>query len=352
MGTLASRVLVSMVCHVAREIEKIARNPPGQFESKNTVRLDFRRPKQGACNRETREPMTKPVSTLTLNPEQLLKRFESSVEHHYVTNSGVRLHYAAIGQGPLIVLLHGFPDHWLGWWKLMNALKGGFRLVAPDLRGYNLSDKPAQAQAYAIANLVGDVRSVIEHEGESTAIVAGHDWGGFVAWHVAMDAPELLRGLVILNMPHPWAISRELVKNPLQLKASEYVRLFRQEGAHQHFPLERLSAWVADPAYKKRHDAAMNASSLDAMFNYYRVNWPSEPYSMRTNSPPRLSAPALLIHGLNDPYALPAGLNDVWEWSDKEVEIMTLPGAGHFIQHENATQVTKRLRQWLEQFVT
>ena len=105
-------------------------------------------------------------------------------------------------------------------------------------------------------------------------------------------------------------------------------------------------AWT-DPDYKARHDRAMAASSLDAMFNYYRVNWPSEPYAARKDEPPKVKAPTLLIHGLKDPYALPAGLNDAWNWVDNEVEIYTLPRAGHFVQHEQAVRVSARLLQWL-----
>lgn len=276
-----------------------------------------------------------------------LTDFESSVEHHYAQNEGVRIHYAATGAGPLVVFLHGFPDHWLGWWQVMRGLRDRYRVAAMDLRGYNLSDQPSDTSAYAIQTLVADVRAVIESEGHASAVVVGHDWGGFIAWHVAMDAPEWVDGLAVLNVPHPWAIARELAHNPGQVKASEYMPFFKRPDAHKQFPLERLSVWVADPDYRKRHDKAMAASSVEGMFNYYRVNWPSQPYTSRSDSPPKVKAPILLLHGLQDPYALPAGLNDVWQWTDSEIEILTLPDAGHFIQHEQAARVGAQLGQWL-----
>ncbi|MBT9599010.1 MAG: alpha/beta hydrolase [Vitreoscilla sp.] len=285
---------------------------------------------------------TKPLGT-----EARIAAFEATVEHRYADCAGVRIHYAATGAGPLVVLLHGFPDHWLGWWQVMEALRSDYRVAAMDLRGYNLSDKPGDPSAYGVECLIKDVRAVIHDQGAARATVVGHDWGGFVAWHVGMDAPELIEGLVVMNMPHPWAIARELALNPDQLKASEYVRLFKQPEAHRHFPVPRLGAWVADPDYKARHEEAMAESSLDAMFNYYRVNWPSEPYAARKDDPPKVKAPTLLIHGLKDPYALPAGLNDAWNWVDNEVEIYTLPRAGHFVQHEQAARVSARLLQWL-----
>ena len=284
----------------------------------------------------------------TPDSDELLRALEEKVEHHHVSNEGVSIHCAATGSGPLIVFLHGFPDHWLGWWSLMADLQANYRVVAIDLRGYNLSDKPLDPQAYEISQLVGDVRAVIAHEGAESATVVGHDWGGFVAWHTAMDAPNLVDRLIVLNMPHPWAIARELANNPSQRKASEYVRLFRQPASHSQFPKARLSEWVKDSAYRSRHDSAMAKSSLDAMFNYYRINWPREPYQVRSDAPPMVKAPTLLIHGLDDPYALPAGLNDVWQWVDRDLTILTLPGAGHFIQHECAPQITRAIRAWLK----
>lgn len=279
--------------------------------------------------------------------QSALSAFESIVEHRYVTHNGVRIHYAVAGEGPLIVFLHGFPDHWLGWWQVMDSLRSGYRVAALDLRGYNLSDKPAGPDAYKVERLVEDVQAVVANEKSATATIVGHDWGGFLAWHVAMDVPSMVDGLVVLSMPHPWAIARELANNPAQRAASEYVRLFRQPESHLHFPLDRLGAWVNDIAYRERHDQAMALSSLDGMLSYYRANWPVEPYTERTVSPPKVQAPTLLIQGLQDPYALPAGLNDIWQWVDNEVDIYTMPYAAHFIQHDYGLLVARRLRQWL-----
>ncbi|MDO8310401.1 MAG: alpha/beta hydrolase [Sideroxyarcus sp.] len=276
-----------------------------------------------------------------------LAEFEASVEHHFASNSGVRIHYAATGAGALLVFIHGFPDHWLGWWRQMSDLRGTYRVVAMDLRGYNLSDKPNGAEAYEIGRLVDDVRAVIEHEGAVHATVIGHDWGGFIAWHAAMDAPHLVERLIVLNMPHPWAIARELANNPLQQKASEYVRMFVQPMSHTKIPLNRLIAWVKEFEYQQRHEKAMAASSIEAMVNYYRLNWPPEPYREPNYEPPHVKVPTLLIHGLGDTYALSAGLNDVWQWVDEEVTIFTVPDGGHFVQHDCPDRVTHAIRKWL-----
>lgn len=230
----------------------------------------------------------------------------------------------------------------------MQDLSKTHKVVAFDLRGYNLSDKPDSLDDYKIEDLVGDVRAVIAGSGADTASIAGHDWGGFIAWHVAMDAPELVDNLIILNMPHPWAISRELANNESQRKASEYVRMFKHPLAHIQFPSKNLSFWVKDLEYKKRHDKAMNESSIKSMLNYYKANWPQEPYSVRSVPPPLVRAKTLIIHGMQDVYALPAGLNDVWNWIDARVRIEVLPECGHFVQHESPQTVASLILNWLD----
>ncbi len=125
------------------------------------------------------------------------------VEHGYADSNGVKIHYASLGQGPLVVMIHGFPDFWYSWRDQMEALSSDFQTVALDLRGYNLSDKPAGVESYAMPLLVGDVAAVIRHLGKEKAIVVGHDWGGAVAWFLALTQPQLVEKLVILNLPHP-----------------------------------------------------------------------------------------------------------------------------------------------------
>ncbi|HLE70595.1 MAG TPA: alpha/beta hydrolase, partial [Vicinamibacteria bacterium] len=122
------------------------------------------------------------------------------VEHGDADSNGVRIHYASLGQGPLVVMLHGFPDFWYSWRDQMEVLSSDFQTVAIDLRGYNLSDKPAGVESYAMPLLVGDVAAVIRHLGKDKAIVVGHDWGGAVAWYLALTQPQMVEKLVILNL--------------------------------------------------------------------------------------------------------------------------------------------------------
>src|SRR5436190_11149066 len=129
---------------------------------------------------------------------------QAAPQDRYATNNGVKIHYVVDGQGPLVVMIHGFPDYWATWKPLMAELsKAGYRTVALDTRGYNLSDKPQGEAAYAMPNLIGDVAAVIAAEGQKDAIVIGHDWGAAIAWQTTFFRPDLVNKLVIMSVPHP-----------------------------------------------------------------------------------------------------------------------------------------------------
>lgn len=126
----------------------------------------------------------------------------SEVEHGYADNQGVKIHYATVGEGPLVVMIHGFPDFWYSWRHQMQGLKDDFKVVAIDQRGYNKSSQPKGDDNYAMGLLVSDVAAVIKHFGQDKAIVVGHDWGGSVAWSTAFALPQMVDRLIILNLPH------------------------------------------------------------------------------------------------------------------------------------------------------
>lgn len=152
------------------------------------------------------------------------------VEHRYVTSNGLRFHVATAGpsDGRLILLLHGFPEHWYGWRHQIDPLaEAGFSVWAPDQRGYNLSDKPQGIAAYALPELAADVVGLVRAAGRERAIVVGHDWGGIVAWHLAAIMPETLERAVILNVPHPAVMLRHLRRNTRQMLRSWYVGFFQ-----------------------------------------------------------------------------------------------------------------------------
>jgi epoxide hydrolase 4 len=271
------------------------------------------------------------------------------VEHRYADSSGVKIHYAVLGQGPLIVMIHGFPDFWYTWRHQMSALAAtNYRTAAVDLRGYNLSDKPKGTDNYGMPHLIEDIAAVVKAEGRPSAIIVGHDWGGAIAWNFAMARPELTELLIICNLPHPAGIAREIASNPQQKKNSEYAFNFQKPDAHKSLTVEGLSRWVTDAAAKPRYAEAFGQSNFEAMLNYYKANYPKPDVAAPPAQVfPKVKAPVLMLHGLADQALLPGALSGTWEWVEKDLTIVTIPGAGHFVQQDAAQQVSETMVDWL-----
>jgi pimeloyl-ACP methyl ester carboxylesterase len=279
------------------------------------------------------------------------------VKHGYaVSEGGVKIHYASLGEGPLVVMIHGFPDFWYSWRHQMDALSRRFQVVAIDQRGYNLSDKPAGAESYDMRLLVADVAAVIRHLGRERATIVGHDWGGIVAWQFAMTMPKMTEYLVILNLPHPNGLLRELRTNKEQIANSEYARNFQQKPATdptvffgRPMTPETLSSWVTDQAARKRYVEAFQRSDFEAMLNYYRRNYPRETGDAAPPPPPlpKVTVPVLMFHGLKDTALHADGLSGTWNWVEQDLTLVTIPGAGHFVQQDAAELVTSTMESWL-----
>jgi pimeloyl-ACP methyl ester carboxylesterase len=281
-------------------------------------------------------------------PKDLWER----VEHHDADSSGVKIHYVALGKGPLIVMIHGFPDFWYTWRKQMEVLGAHYRVIAVDQRGYDLSDRPAGIEQYAMPLLVNDIGAVIKAEGRSNAVIVGHDWGGAVAWTLAMTHPEWIQALVILNLPHPSGIQREIKTNPEQRKNSQYAFNFQKPGAEKTLSAEKLAAWVKDDAARAHYIEAFNRSDFEAMLNYYRANYPhpdqdSAPLTPSPSPLPKVTVPVLEFHGLADQALLPGALSGTWDLVEKDFTLVTIPGAGHFVQQDAPDLVSTTMSDWL-----
>ena len=269
------------------------------------------------------------------------------VEHRYAENAGVKIHYVVAGAGPLVVMVHGFPDFWYSWRDQLTALEDNYRIAAVDLRGYNRSDKPEGVENYAMPLLVADIAAVIAAEGESSAVVAGHDWGGAIAWSIAMSRPELVSALMILNLPHPAGLRRELATNPDQQRNSAYAYAFQEPDAHLNLTAEKLAGWVTDESARARYVDAFERSDFEAMLNYYKANFPSVPRTDDATAFPKVKCPVLMFHGLDDQALLPGALNGTWQWLESDLTLVTIPGAGHFVQQDAADIVSATMRDWL-----
>lgn len=269
------------------------------------------------------------------------------VQDGYVDNDSVTVHYVTIGSGPLLIMIHGFPEFWYSWRHQMSALAEQFQVVAVDLRGYNLSDKPVGVEQYKMRHLVSDIVAVIQHFRATKAVIVGHDWGGMVAWALAMFRPEWVERLVICNLPHPTALARELAHNPQQQQNSQYARNYQAENAHERLTVEGLMEWISEEEARPYYREALQRSDFEAMLNYYKANYPRPPYAEPDSDSPTIQCPVLMIHGLEDQALLPGALNDTWTWLERDLTLVTVPGAGHFVHQDAPDFVTRSMVMWL-----
>ena len=275
-----------------------------------------------------------------------------AVKHHKADSNGVAIHYVDTGpeDAPLIVMIHGFPDFWYTWREQMLALKDDYRVVAMDLRGYNLSDKPDGVENYSLELLSQDIVSVIVDTGRDKATIVGHDWGGAIAWTTAMQHPQHVENLVILNLPHPRGLSRELANSEAQQRASGYAFFFQQPDSHKQLSAEQLvtiSQSDADEQTKARYLEAFQNSNIEAMINYYKANYP-RPGEQFLEEYPAVQMPVLMFHGLEDQALLPGALSGTWEWVANTLTLVTIPGADHWVQRDAAEEINANLVDWLK----
>lgn len=288
------------------------------------------------------------------------QRDQLEFSHKEMKVGAVRLHYVEAGQGEPVVLLHGFPEFWYSWRRQLPALAAaGFHALAPDLRGYNESDRPEGVANYRVRRLVEDLVGLIRGLDLGPAYVVGHDWGGVLAWRLAALHPELVRKLAILNAPHPMAFRAELRRNPgqwlrsayalffqlpwlpeLVIRASDFAlldRSLRRQPVHpQAFTPEDIAA------YKQ---ALRCPGGLTAPLNYYRA---ALRYQRDLDSPPQtITVPTLVIWGEQDPFLSVRLTEDLAPWVP-ELRVQRLADASHWVQND----VPDRVNSLLVRFFT
>jgi len=275
----------------------------------------------------------------------------AKIQDRYAQNGEVKIHYVVEGKGPLVVLVHGFPDYWATWKPLMKTLAAaGYRTAAMDTRGYNLSDKPQGEAAYAMPNLIGDVAAVVKAEGQTNTILIGHDWGAAIAWQTVLNRPDLVNKLVIMAVPHPAGMAREMATNKAQQEGSNYARNFQKAGSEKNLTAEGLARWVQDPKEKPGYVEAFKRSDFGAMMNYYRANYPKGVGETAAQPPPLppIKVPVLVIHGMKDTALNAAGHNGTWDHVAADTTLLMIPTAGHFVQHDAEALVDRTVKDWLD----
>ncbi len=280
---------------------------------------------------------------------------EDGFLHREIEANGLRFHVVEAGEGPLVLLLHGFPEFWYSWRREIAALAAaGFRAAAPDLRGYNLSDRPRGIASYAVEKLAADVAALVRALGEESAFVAAHDWGGAVAWYLPLLHPGLVRKLAILNAPHPAAFRRVLRSSPTQRKKSRYILFFqlpwlperaiRKDGFASLDKMLRRDpvrpGAFADDDIARYKEALARPGALTAALNWYRAalrHPPRLPKDRRT-----IGVPTLVIWGERDRY-LGSGLAEGLERWVPGVRVERIREASHWVQADAPERVSDLL---------
>jgi epoxide hydrolase 4 len=272
----------------------------------------------------------------------------------YAGEGDQRLHYVEAGDGPLIVLLHGFPEFWYGWRQQIKPLAAaGFRVVAPDLRGYNLSSKPDGIAAYDIDNLTADIRGLIHERGAESALLVGHDWGGSVAWATAMQHPEVVERLAILNAAHPRKLSQGL-HHPGQLRKSWYFFFFDLPELPEsvvkadnyrffrHFLRDARPGAFTPQDIERYTDAWSQPGAASGMINYYRNSVRQSPKRAEAQLRP-IQARTLVIWGEDDRYLGPELAEPDHDDVPNLDHVERVPDASHWVHHDEPDRVTQLL---------
>jgi len=291
-------------------------------------------------------------------------REQRFIRHDYAQVGDIRLHYAACGAetDPLVILLHGFPEFWYSWRHQMPVLGTRYHVVAPDMRGYNLSDKPPRVSDYRIEHLVADVIGLIKSFGKSEAAIIAHDWGAGVAWAIARRHPEVVTRLAALQVPLPAASSKNLTF--AQLRRSWYMFFFQLPwlpewwaSANNFARMEKMyrvtsvrPGAFSDEDIEAYKQALRQPGALTSGINYYRANVFRSLFRGGSRAPSadaRVRVPTLFIYGEKDMAIIPATVRGLDQFIDAPYRELRIPDSGHWVQNEAVEEVNEALQKFL-----
>ena len=280
----------------------------------------------------------------------------TDLTHNFIPINNLRMHVVTAGPetGPLVILLHGFPEFWLCWqYQIPVLAEAGYRVVAPDQRGYNLTDK---TPPYDLVTVTDDVIALIQHLGREKATVVGHDWGGAAAWYLAMCAPELVDRLIVLNAPHGLVFREVLRRSPRQMLKSWYMFAFQLklvdwliERSNYNF-MERMLTRAAAPGLFEADLPAYRAAwaqpgAVRAMIGWYRAMF--KPMSRPVKVRPKITLPTMLIWGTADRFLGVELAEGCRRWVP-DLRLELLPGISHWVSREAAEQVNRLILDFLK----
>jgi pimeloyl-ACP methyl ester carboxylesterase len=276
------------------------------------------------------------------------------IEEKYIETNAIKLHTIIIGNGEPLLLLHGFPDFWYGWKNIIPGLKDHYKLIIPDMRGYNLSDKPLGVENYTIDILIEDIKGLIENLGYESVYLAGHDWGGAVVWPFAEKYPQLIKKLAIINAPHMKIFQKKLQNNKEQQKASFYIFEFLKPNGEQ-FVIKDDFKWLkwavfsgmenkkdfSEKDKQKYINAWSQPNAIVSGVNYYRANISFKNWSGI------ITVPTLVIHGMKDIAVLPSVLDGLENYV-KDLEIIRAEKSSHWVMHDEPDLIVNQFKRFFQ----
>jgi len=274
-----------------------------------------------------------------------------TAEEQLIDVGEVSLNVSCRGQGDTVVFLHGFPEFSYGWDKVMDELASEYRLIAPDQRGYNLSDKPSDISAYEIEYLVADAAALIQEISTEPVVLVAHDWGGPVGWLVAHQYPELLKGFLGANAPHPTIFAQLLESDTEQQEASEYMDWFRQDGVEDILAgndyagmISMFEGALSEEDIPRYKEAWAQEDAITGGLNWYRANIIDEQWV----EPVTVEVPTIVMWGLSDTALLPQNIDGLEEYVP-QLNIQTYPDVDHWINHRIPEEIASSVRTLLEE---
>ncbi len=279
------------------------------------------------------------------------------IEERYIETNGIKLHTILIGEGEPIIMLHGFPEFWHSWKNIILGLKDEFRLIVPDTRGINLSDKPEGVENYKIKLLVDDIKGLAEALKLDKFILVGHDWGAIISWYFAGLYPELLKKLVIISVPHVLCMQKAFMKSKEQRKASAYVFDLIKPNAVEMFrkndyQMVREEAGIFNNMNEfdeqKYREAWAQPGSLEAGCNYYRAAYdpPTRGTGVKEWEDGIITVPTLVIHGMRDHAILPITLEGLEDYV-KDLKIIRSDTSSHWMMDDEPDMIIKEIRKFV-----
>ncbi|WP_244895317.1 alpha/beta fold hydrolase [Evansella clarkii] len=281
------------------------------------------------------------------------------MKFQFTETNGITLHTAVAGpeDGPLVILLHGFPEFWYGWRNQIEPLAhAGFRVIAPDQRGYNLSDKPSGIENYTIDKLRDDIIGLIHASGREKASIIGHDWGGAVAWYLTATKPELVERLIAINIPHPEAMKKIMLRYPPQWLKSSYMAFFQLPqlpeavlAGNNYSPMKQALLKTSkrevfsDSDLKKYEEAWSQEGSITAMLNWYRA---IRYGGLSAFDGEKIDVPVKIIWGMGDQFLSMKSAKASLEYCENG-ELIFAGEATHWVNHEQPLLINKQIIEFL-----